>query len=152
MQQYDKAIAAFHKGIELDSTLTYTYGNIALAYTLLGQVDSALALLKKQQALQGGLPTGTQRANLAMTFAVAGRTTEARAEIAKLEQEVAKGRVANFQVASAYASLRDRANTLKWITQSVDEHESEPWFSRSCARHSSSSSRVTRSSRHSSSA
>ena len=51
--EYDEAIKALNKGIELDPNLDYLYGNLAQNYMLKGHLNKATEALKNQIAITG---------------------------------------------------------------------------------------------------
>jgi serine/threonine-protein kinase len=126
LRNFDEALRWHRKGVELDSTFAINFSNAALSYGYLHQPDSALAVLKRSEKLLGGSLIPSGRAIRVVALAVSGRTADARKEAAVLDDEAAHGLIPAFNAATAYAALGDREAALKWLTKSVDAHETDP--------------------------
>ncbi|MBA2301052.1 MAG: protein kinase [Acidobacteria bacterium] len=105
-RRYEEAIGYAHKALDLDRGHPAAYHNLALDYQELGRFDEAI-----EAYLRLGRPTG----NLGHAYAQAGRTREARAVIAQLEERYAKDRLGAGDIAQVYSGLGEIDRAFEWL-------------------------------------
>jgi hypothetical protein len=98
-----------------------------LSYILEGRPDLALPRIR---AMIARFPQA--RFYEAMALARAGQKEDTLKLIGELEKKYESGGLSRQWFALVYAFLRDRANTLKWLEKSADQHE---WQSLGFAAH-----------------
>ncbi len=108
----------------MDPTLDVAYLNYVQPFILMGYPDSALALLDSARRVDGGVELPQARGLRAAALAGAGRTDEARREVALVEAAAARGGSAHT-AAVARIGAGDREGALQWLTRSIDAREPE---------------------------
>jgi serine/threonine-protein kinase len=124
-RRYTEAVAAGDRASAMDPTLGFAYLNYAPAFILMGRPDTALALLAREQQLDGGEPMPQEAALRVAALARAGRSGEARREAAVIESAVGRGGSA-YAAALARNAVGDRDAALRWLTRSIDARERDP--------------------------
>jgi DNA-binding winged helix-turn-helix (wHTH) protein/TolB-like protein/Flp pilus assembly protein TadD len=100
-RQYDEAIAASLKTLELDPDFAVAHMVIGLSYAQKKMPEKAIAELQK------GRSNPDSRALLAYVYAVAGRRSEALSVLNELDRESRQKYVSPFPIAVAYVGLGD---------------------------------------------
>jgi DNA-binding winged helix-turn-helix (wHTH) protein/TolB-like protein/Flp pilus assembly protein TadD len=91
--------------------------HLARVYIFRGEPDEAIRLLEGFAArAPGGL------ANLGRAYALAGRTDDARAEIARLQGLGAQGFGVGYDIALIYATLGERESALAALESALTDH------------------------------
>ena len=115
--RYDEAVAAAEKAIELQPDFPVALYVLGLAYADKGQHEKAIAVHKRALQLY---PNRSYSWVLARTYAVAGRTEEAR----KILRSVEAGRpvepVHPWFIAAAYGSLGDYEKAMEWLEKAYE--------------------------------
>jgi TolB-like protein/DNA-binding winged helix-turn-helix (wHTH) protein len=153
--RFEEAVAEAKKVIELDPHWGGSYGSMANVYHYAGRYDEALAetahapehypsqwvaglslegkkdypaaMAKLEQTVKlsrGGFAD----ADLAHTYAVAGRRQDAEAILQRLLKQRQTAYFSPYKIAAVYAGLGDRAQVLRWLNIAADEED--PWLNR----------------------
>jgi Flp pilus assembly protein TadD len=91
----------------------------ANAYVEMGRVEDALADIETDRAGAGGMWNAS---SLAYVYGRAGRTSEARRELARLLERVEADRTDAGIVFWAYAGIGDREQALAWLEKAYAQH------------------------------
>lgn len=118
-RQYREAIERYVIIRETDPNFVPVYYDLGRAYLYNGQVEDAIRTHRKLDALSGGDPT--TRAELAHTYAVAGRKDAARAILKELTETSKRRYVSPFDLARIYAGLGDKSQALDWLEKALRE-------------------------------
>ncbi|MFN2476229.1 MAG: tetratricopeptide repeat protein [Chthoniobacterales bacterium] len=115
--EIEQAITEGKRTLELDPEFSYFESALAGAYREQGRFPEAIAIYEKERDVSAQLIPG-----LAVTYAKAGRTAEAR-QI--LEQCIAQARTKYFAgdaIASIYVALGEPDEAFRWLNRAADEH------------------------------
>jgi tetratricopeptide (TPR) repeat protein len=106
-----------------DARFFYWDSFLAAAYREKGQFKEALAEYARAQQVAGDLPLF----GYALTLARAGKTTEARAMLARLQAYGRDHYVNPITFAAVYASLGDRDQAFVWLERTVADRTGWLW-------------------------
>jgi TolB-like protein/Tfp pilus assembly protein PilF len=119
-RRYDEAIAQLRKTVGIDSTFYDAYLNLGTALLLKGDVPAAIAEYTNAQQLSDDL---APRVLLAAAKAQSGDKEAAVRMLAELE-ELSRYRYVNAYLrAELNLSLNNREEAIRWLEQSVANHE-----------------------------
>src|SRR5438128_3621663 len=119
-RRYDEAIAQLRKTVGIDPTFYDAHLNLGTALGLKGDVPAAIAEYEKAQQLSDDL---APRRQLAVAKAHSGDKEAAGRMLAELE-ELSQHRYVNaYWRTLLYLNLGDREEALRWLEQSVANHE-----------------------------
>ncbi|MDQ6894262.1 MAG: protein kinase [Acidobacteriota bacterium] len=118
-RQFDAAIEAGRRAVELSPSLATSHGRLGLAYLARGMNEEAAVHFRKALALGPETPLALY---YAAGLARCGGRTEAVAIIDKLERIAEKQYVLPFYFATLFESLGDRESTLAWLERAFDDH------------------------------
>jgi TolB-like protein/Flp pilus assembly protein TadD len=118
-RDYDGAIEQFRKTLEIAPNLPMVLYELGLAYQNKGSYDEALATFQKAYALSEGEPAAVML--LGHMYALIGRHTEARQEIARLEEMARQKYVPALYTAFVYAGERDANQAFVWFEKAYEE-------------------------------
>jgi TolB-like protein/DNA-binding winged helix-turn-helix (wHTH) protein/tetratricopeptide (TPR) repeat protein len=117
--RYDQAIEQLRNTLEMDP-------NFALAHLVLGETfeqkgdyKQAIDQLQKATALSPNSPLMV--AGLGHAFAIARRTSEARAVLNQLAEQSKKQYVAPFYIALVYAGLSENEKAMDWLETAYED-------------------------------
>jgi TolB-like protein/DNA-binding winged helix-turn-helix (wHTH) protein/lipoprotein NlpI len=117
--RYDQAIEQLRNTLEMDP-------NFALAHLVLGETfeqkgdyQQAINQLQRATALSPNSPLMV--AGLGHAFAVARRTSEARAVLNQLTEQSKKQYVAPFYIALVYAGLSENEKAMDWLETAYED-------------------------------
>ncbi len=119
-RRYDQAIEEYHNALAVDPNFFRTYSLLGEAYVQKGAYDEAIAAFKKAIDLGEGAQV---KADLAYTYAVSGRTREARKILAELTDRSRRTYAPPLEVAIAYVGLGDHDQAFAWLEKAYDERE-----------------------------
>ena len=121
-RRFAEADSALRKAIEQDPTFSNAHRHLGSVLLATRRYDEGIAEARRSLELQSGwLSAGA--ANLAYAFAVAGRTTEARATLTEILDHAKHESVSKAPVAVIYSTLGETDTAIKWLKEAVDEHD-----------------------------
>jgi serine/threonine protein kinase/tetratricopeptide (TPR) repeat protein len=120
-RRFDEAIATFEKMLETASDMAYGLATYAWTLSHLGQGAEAVA--KAERALQ--LSSGGQFyvAVLGVAYASAGRTSDSRAALQRLDEMAATGYVSPYHRAIIHVALGERRRALELLAEASSINE-----------------------------
>jgi TolB-like protein/Tfp pilus assembly protein PilF len=116
----DEALDLYQKAVALDSTNAFALGNLGMCYVRKGLYDKGIYEIKRAIEVSGQSNPYTL-SDLAYALAKAGRTAEARETITKLIQYQETHGTGSTALASAYASVGEKEEALKWLEVAYTE-------------------------------
>jgi TolB-like protein/DNA-binding winged helix-turn-helix (wHTH) protein/Tfp pilus assembly protein PilF len=132
-RQYDQAIKACQKALELDPAFIPAHRWLGLTYEGQGKFPEAIAEFKLTVELSPGNQGYLE--NLARLYAVAGKTTEARRILAQLRGLSKTRYVSPLQFGLIYAALGERDQAFAWLEKALEDRNGSllalstaPWF------------------------
>ena len=118
-RQYDQAIERFRSVAEMDPSLPLAHQTLGMAYQQKGLLDRAIEEYRQAAAFSDNSPAPV--AALAGAYAAAGRTVDARRELARLEQMTRTRYVPAFYFATVHYAMGDLPKTFEWGWKAVGE-------------------------------
>jgi TolB-like protein/Tfp pilus assembly protein PilF len=115
--RFDDALAEAKRMNELDPTFSYFDDSLAATYRERGDLDRAIDLYEKAEAV-----THVLRPGLAIAYARAGRLDDARRALTELIERSKTTYVAADGIASIYVALGDNDEAFRWLDRAVEEH------------------------------
>ncbi len=112
-REFDQAIEQLRNTIDMDPEFVLPHLVLGQAYEQKKAYGPAIAELRRAAEISQNNPPVL--AALARTYAVSGRTTEARALLDRLMQPSKKQYVSPFYVAIVYAGLGENDHALDWL-------------------------------------
>jgi tetratricopeptide (TPR) repeat protein len=119
----DDAISAGKRLLQVDPNYIYFDSDLAGAYREKGDLQEAVALYEKSQAV-----THSPSAGLAITYAKMGRREDARRVLDQLMEKSRRQYVTADSIAAVYVALGDKEEAFRWLERGLDEH-SAPMYS-----------------------
>jgi tetratricopeptide (TPR) repeat protein len=117
--EYDRAIAQCQMLLELDRDFPQGHYTLAVAYTVKGRYEDAIAAHLKAIAQSG--PGSRTMALLAHAYGKSGQTDEALKIVAELTERAKGEYVAAYNVAIAQMGLGNQNEALRWLEQAYEE-------------------------------
>ena len=114
-RQYDDAILASQKTLELDPNFAIAHMIIGLSYVQKKRYEEGISELQKASA------NPDSRALLGYAYAVAGKRTEGRKIVIELEQSATEKYVSPFPLAVAYTGLGDKDRAFAALEKAYEE-------------------------------
>jgi DNA-binding SARP family transcriptional activator/TolB-like protein/Tfp pilus assembly protein PilF len=121
---HEAAIAEYLKALELDRDFAPAHWHMGWAYEETGRFNEGIAAA--QRALAGDPENLLYLASLGRAYAKAGRTTDARAMLARLMNAAKTRHVSAYHVAVIHLALGDTDVALDWLDRAYDEQS--PWI------------------------
>jgi tetratricopeptide (TPR) repeat protein len=118
-RQYQEAVAQCRRALELDPGMAVTHLWLGLALDQQGQLPQAVAAYEESVRLSPREPLGI--AFLAHGLARAGRTDEARARLAQLEEMRAERYVSAYDLAVIHVGLGETEAALALLQRGLEE-------------------------------
>ena len=118
--QAEKAIEQYRKVLEMDPKSVNAHGGLGRLYDLQGNHAQAIAELREAKTLSESDPFVI--AGLGHAYAAAGKRREAHEMLNELRQLSKRRYVTPYLVASVYAGLAEREQTLFWLEKALEEH------------------------------
>jgi len=112
--RYDDSIAACQKFLELDPTYFAARRYLGQAYTQKGKYDLAIGELQRAVATNG---SPLIRAELAYTYARAGKRDEAQKILTDLQRMSSERYISPYHIALIYSGLGNKEETFNWLEQ-----------------------------------
>jgi len=119
-REYDQAIEQLRNTIDMDPGFVLPHLVLGQAYEQKKAYDQAITELRRAAEISQNSPPVL--AALARTYAVSGRTTEARNLLDQLMQQSKKQYVSPFYVAIVYAGLGEKDQALDWLEKAYGDH------------------------------
>lgn len=117
--RYDEAIVQSQKTLELDKNVMLARLMLGRSYARKGMLDAAIAELEHARRLPGTNSESTSL--LAHTFAVTGRTGDARKLLDEMKQLSASRYVQPYDIAIVYAGLGDKDEAFEWLEKAYED-------------------------------
>jgi TolB-like protein/DNA-binding winged helix-turn-helix (wHTH) protein/Flp pilus assembly protein TadD len=114
-RQYDQAITASQKTLDLDPNFAVAHMIIGMSYVEKKMYEQSISELQKAK------DNPDSRALLGYVYAVAGKKSEARRILDELEQVSNEKYVASAPIAIIHIGLGDKDQALKWLEKAYDE-------------------------------
>jgi len=121
-RNYDQAIAAFRKDLELDPTYYLAQHWLVYPYLSKGMYEEAIAEIN-QEARHKDLPETDARFQLGVAYALAGKRKEAVKILNNLKKERNQKYVRPRMIASLYAALGEKDQAIAWLEKSCEERD-----------------------------
>ena len=123
-RQYDRAIDQLRKTIEMDKNFVSAHRYLANAYLEKGMFKEAIGELQTAWALGGNVSLADQRAKtLTEAFVNGGPQGFWSRQLDLLKEDEKKGSVSPYSIASVYARLGDKEQTLNWLEKAYQQHD-----------------------------
>ena len=117
-RQYEPALEQCRRAIGIDPTSYWSHMLLGWAYEQEGKFPSALDAFTKANRLND---SSQVIASLGHAYAVAGQRAEAEKVIADLQKKSEHSYVSPYDVATIYAGLGDREQTLVWLGKAYED-------------------------------
>ena len=118
-RQYDRAVGAYQKTLEMDSNYGEAHLNLGLTYEQKGMYEEAIAELNKAITLSGDRPIIL--AVLGHTYAMAGRRGEARDALDELKELSKRCYVSSLDIAIVYMGLSEKDRAFEWLQKAYED-------------------------------
>ncbi len=113
----DDAISAGKRVLQVDPNYIYFDSALAEAYREKGNLQEAVAVYEKAQAV-----THSPSAGLAITYAKMGRWEDAHRVLDQLIEKSRRQYVTADSIAAVYVALGDKEEAFHWLERALDEH------------------------------
>jgi serine/threonine-protein kinase len=120
-RRFAEAETRYRDALRVDPNLGYTHWALGRTLTDQGRYADAEEVLRRAITLSGDSPDET--AELARSFALAGRKDEAAALLESLRQTRDRRYVAPVTLASLYAALDDPDRAFAWLDRAIEERD-----------------------------
>jgi TolB-like protein/DNA-binding winged helix-turn-helix (wHTH) protein/Tfp pilus assembly protein PilF len=127
-REYDQAIEQLRNTIDMDPDFVLPHLVLGQAYEQKKAYDQAITELRRAADLSQSSPPSV--AALARTYALSGRTTEARKLLDQLMEQSKKRYVSPFYVAIVYAGLGENDQALDWIEKAYKDRSNAIVFAK----------------------
>jgi TolB-like protein/Tfp pilus assembly protein PilF len=119
-RQWDEALAACERGIELDSTFPDAHAKLGEVYFYRGSYNLARTEMEKEMSTAGRIPIYVSQ--LAMIEAAAGNTKTARDLLAEIRAKESSARLPLFYIAAAYVQLGELDSAMSRLDEAYSNH------------------------------
>jgi TolB-like protein/DNA-binding winged helix-turn-helix (wHTH) protein/Tfp pilus assembly protein PilF len=127
-REYDQAIEQLRNTIDMDPDFVLPHLVLGQAYEQKRMYDQAITELRRAADISQSSPPAV--AALARTYAVSGRTTEARKLLDQLMEQSKRRYVSPFYVAIVYAGLGENDQALDWIEKAYKDRSNAIVFAK----------------------
>ena len=118
-RQPDEAISVLRETIDMDPNFAIAHFFLGQAYELKGMFSQAIAESQKGAAVVGGSPARGE--TLGHAYAMAGRKSEARKEVAELERRSRREYVSPYHIALVHLALGDKERAFAWLEKAYQD-------------------------------
>ena len=125
-RQYDQAIELFRKAVETEPEHASYHTNLARAYVQKGMYEEAIAEFRKAMAIDSSAPG--RIAAFAYTYAVEGKTTEARKMLDGLKERAKHELIAPVSFAIIYNGLGEKDQAFQWLEKAYKDRSGPPYL------------------------
>lgn len=122
-RRYDQAIEQFRETLELDADFASAHSVLGVTYEAKGLYQKALTEYQRALSVQGNLPELV--AFVARTYALDGRSKEARETIVELTRWPEKHFVHPYSIALIYAALDDKDEAFRWLESAYADRDED---------------------------
>jgi serine/threonine-protein kinase len=122
----DLAVKAMEQARELDPNFVPLLWTTGLMH--LRQQRFAEAVADFQKAVDASGRASQQLGSLGFAYGAAGKTNEARAVLAELEQRFARGEASAFSLASVCVGLGETDQAFAWLEKSLPAHDPSIYY------------------------
>ena len=119
-REYDKAIEQFRKALEMDANFSEAHRGMGEAFEQKGMFAEAIAELHDAKVSAGD--SAEDAAHLAHTYALAGKTEEARVILNNLTELSSRQYVSAHDIAMIYVALGEKETAFQWLDRACEEH------------------------------
>jgi eukaryotic-like serine/threonine-protein kinase len=149
----DEGIPEMKQGLRLDPLATPIMGNIARAYAIVGEYDSAFAYVRRMEEMesnhpwipnvkswiylwQGNYAEAIKEGKIAISgkvpfsyealaaaYALSGQTDEARGMLEELFESIGDGYYSPVLIGSIYCALGDREKAIEYFEKGIEERD-----------------------------
>ena len=116
-RQNDRALAQWHKALDLEPTLGIAHTSIWLVYAQSAGTGTAVPSLKEEPSDTSPLDLAT----LAGIYAMSGKRTEAEDVPGRLNDLSKRRYVCPYEVATAHAALGHHDQAIEWLRKGIDD-------------------------------
>jgi TolB-like protein/DNA-binding winged helix-turn-helix (wHTH) protein/Flp pilus assembly protein TadD len=127
-REYDQAIEQLRNTIDMDPDFALPHLVLGQAYEQRKTYDQAITELRRAADISQSSPPAI--AALARTYAVSGRTAEARKLLDQLMERSKKRYVSPFYVAIVYAGLGENDQALDWLEKAYKDRSNAIVFAK----------------------
>jgi len=120
-RQYDLAIEQLHKTIEMDKNFIRAHRYLGNAYLEKGMYNEAIAAFRTADTLAGQSPDRTDR--LRESYLSGGAEGFWKKQLEFLKADSEKGALLDYAIATVYARLGDKQETLNWLEKAYRSHD-----------------------------
>lgn len=121
-RQYDQAIDAFRRVLDLDSQFGHAHMHLGMAYAAKGAFNDAILEFEKDRQLSGS--EFYRDGLLGYSQALSGNREAARKLLEELTTQSRRQNGPAFSIALIYIGLGDRDHALEWLTKSYQGRSS----------------------------
>ncbi len=125
-RQYDEAIAAGKKTLEMDAAFPLTHQRLGLAYVQKRMYREAID--EFQQAANNSNRAPLAIVSLGHAYAVSGNRVEAQRVLAELKDLSQRRYVSPYSMATIYVGLGEKEQAFQWLQKANDERNTELVF------------------------
>ena len=125
-RQYDRAMEASRRAVELDPRFWPAYTYLGLAYEKMGRFPEAIAALEKARQLDDNTAIFEM---LGGAYAASGRKDDARKVLSELTERSKQRYVCPYEVATVYVGLGEKESALQWLQKAEEDRaDCVPWM------------------------
>jgi TolB-like protein/DNA-binding winged helix-turn-helix (wHTH) protein/Tfp pilus assembly protein PilF len=115
-REYEEALEEIQKALELDPYFSNSHGFLGDILLALGRHEEAVRALQKSYELDGGVPV-----EVGYTYALLGRTAEAREILDELMKRSMEQYVSPYAIALVHAGLGEKDQAFEWLERAFQE-------------------------------
>jgi TolB-like protein/Flp pilus assembly protein TadD len=118
-RQYDEAIDAAQRTLELEPLFGPAHAFLGWTYAQQGKYEDAIAEWQQTVTVLGGAPAAV--ASLAQIYALAGQRTEALKILHELDELRSHRYVSSYHVAAVHVALQQNDQAMAWLERAQEE-------------------------------
>jgi tetratricopeptide (TPR) repeat protein len=124
-RKYDQAIDRLRQTIEMDKNFGRAHRYLGNAYIEKGMYNEAITEFQTASTLGGENPTTVEQRtrSLREAYTTGGAPGFWRRQLDYLKQDAEKANVSPYSIASVYARLGDKEQTLTWLEKAYHDHD-----------------------------
>ncbi|MGH9365120.1 MAG: hypothetical protein ACRD1B_07645, partial [Thermoanaerobaculia bacterium] len=125
-RQYDSALEAGRKALEIDPAFVPAHLSIGTAYEAKGMIGEAISEYQKFASAPGRTPL--ELMNIGRAQALAGKRSQALATVAEMKALAARRYVSPAYMAWIYLTLGDKDQAFEWYGKACDDRSFDILF------------------------